>query len=273
MYERYVAIGDSQTEGLNDDDGRGGFIGWADRLADRIARVSPAVRYANLAVRGRVTGDVHREQLPAALLMQPDLVTVMSGVNDVRRPSASIPDAIELIDDMFRQLRQTGATVATCTFPLVDGRVPLGGRITPRIRQLNTGIRRAAHRYGVVLVDFEVQDPATDPRLWSEDRIHLNPVGHSVVAAAFADSLGLPVDGTWQMPSPPATHTTRLNRSVCDVRWLVRFVVPAVIRHAQGRSSGDGIEPKRPTLQAVDPAFGKERARHVRQDRSAEAGN
>src|SRR4051795_11555154 len=53
-FERYVALGDSQTEGLNDPDGRSGFRGWADRLAVLLLATSPHLQYANLAVRGRL---------------------------------------------------------------------------------------------------------------------------------------------------------------------------------------------------------------------------
>lgn len=35
-FERYVAIGDSSTEGLDDPDGNGGYRGWANRLAETI---------------------------------------------------------------------------------------------------------------------------------------------------------------------------------------------------------------------------------------------
>ena len=50
----FVAIGDSFTEGLNDAAPGGGFRGWADRLAGLLAAEYPGLRYANLAVRGRL---------------------------------------------------------------------------------------------------------------------------------------------------------------------------------------------------------------------------
>ena len=56
----YVAIGDSFTEGLNDpypgEDDR--FRGWADRLAEHLAVHSPGLRYANLAVRGKLVRQI-----------------------------------------------------------------------------------------------------------------------------------------------------------------------------------------------------------------------
>jgi lysophospholipase L1-like esterase len=184
LFARYVAIGDSQTEGLNDHDGHGGYIGWADRLAMRLVQVEPTARYANLAVRGKVTGQIHDEQLAPALVLQPDLVTVVAGVNDLRRSATDIADVVDLIEDMFRQLGSTGATVASCTFPDITSMIPFGSRMTGRLRALNDGIRTAARRHHVTLVDFELHPTASDRRLWSDDRLHLNTHGHRLLADA-----------------------------------------------------------------------------------------
>ena len=78
IYTRYVAIGDSQTEGLWDGDDSVGILGFADRLAAMLDALHPGLQYANLAVRGRRIRDVLDEQLPVALAMQPDLITSVS---------------------------------------------------------------------------------------------------------------------------------------------------------------------------------------------------
>ena len=85
-YLRYVAMGDSQTEGVGDGDDVTGLRGWADRLAERLAIGNPGLQYANLAVRGRLAAQVHTEQLGPALALRPDLATVFAGVNDLLRP-------------------------------------------------------------------------------------------------------------------------------------------------------------------------------------------
>lgn len=82
-FTRYVALGDSQTEGLWDGDDTVGLRGFADRLAEELDRLHPGLAYANLAIRGRRIRDVLHEQLPQALAMEPDLVTVCVGMNDV----------------------------------------------------------------------------------------------------------------------------------------------------------------------------------------------
>ena len=88
-FDRYVAIGDSTAEGLDDPDGRGGYRGWADRLAERIARDQGGLLYANLALRGRRTREVLDEQLEKALAMRPDLALVVAGTNDLLRPTST----------------------------------------------------------------------------------------------------------------------------------------------------------------------------------------
>src|SRR5262245_21538294 len=108
-YERYVAIGDSTTEGLDDPDGRGGYIGWADRLAGHVARAQGGLLYANLAVRGLRARSIRTTQLEAALALKPDLVTVVVGMNDLIHPGFDQPQVIEDLEQIMRPLREAGA--------------------------------------------------------------------------------------------------------------------------------------------------------------------
>src|SRR5690242_12538960 len=92
-WQRYVAIGDSSTEGMGDPDGAGGFRGWADRLAEHLAASHvDGFEYANLAIRGKTTAQIEAEQVPLALALRPDLVSVIAGMNDILTPSFD-PDA------------------------------------------------------------------------------------------------------------------------------------------------------------------------------------
>lgn len=75
QFKRYVAIGDSSTEGLQDPDGNGGYRGWANRLAERVAESQGGLLYANLGVRGKRSREIRAEQLGPALAMNPDLVS------------------------------------------------------------------------------------------------------------------------------------------------------------------------------------------------------
>jgi lysophospholipase L1-like esterase len=257
-FERYVALGDSSTEGLDDPDGRGGYRGWANRLAERIAASQSAqggLLYANLAIRGRTTRQIRDQQLAPALAMRPDLATLFCGTNDVVGRGFDAERVAADVDAMQRALRAADATVLTFTLPDLAPVMPLARRLSPRLRNLNARLRAVAEANGALLVDFEAHPVAGDPRLWSDDRLHANADGHARIAAALAHALGLPgSDETWQQPLPPLLPVPRLARAGREISWHARHLVPWLWRHARGRSSGDGRRPKRPELRPVEVA-------------------
>jgi lysophospholipase L1-like esterase len=150
---RYVALGDSQTEGLWDGDDSSGVTGFADRLAVRLSELNPDVRYANLAVRGRRIRDVVDHQLPMAIAMNPDLITSCIGMNDVTRPGGAFDAALGDIDLLHDRLAETGATVVTTTFPDLAKILPVGRFLQGRVLRINAVIRTAARRHGFRLVE------------------------------------------------------------------------------------------------------------------------
>jgi len=251
-YQRYVAIGDSSTEGLDDPDGRGGYRGWANRLAESIAEQQGSLLYANLGVRGRTTRQIRDEQLPRALAMQPDLVTLFTGTNDVIRPRFSATVVARDVEEMQRALIAGGATVLGFTLPDLSEVLPLARPIAHRVRALNDALRAASAASGAILADFARHDVGSDPRLWSEDRLHANAAGHARIAAALAWALGLPgSDNAWTEPLPAAPPRTWRSRMAAELRWGREHFLPWAWRHARGRSSGDGRQPKRPALAPV----------------------
>src|SRR3954471_22961651 len=118
-FARYVAIGDSSTEGLDDPDGKGGYHGWANRLAAHVAAAqSPTpLLYANLAIRGRSTRAIRDEQLEPALALRPDLVTLFTGTNDVVRGRFDADEVGRDVEHMQRRLIESGARVLGFTLP------------------------------------------------------------------------------------------------------------------------------------------------------------
>lgn len=246
QYQRYVAIGDSSTEGLDDPDGKGGYRGWADRLAARIAEQQGSLLYANLGVRGLHTRQIRERQLEPALAMRPDLSTLFTGTNDAvsRRFDPSVVESD--LAFMQRALIAQGATVVSFTLPDLAGVIPLGRWLTPRVHLLNEAIRRACRDSGAVLVDFAAHPVASDIRLWSDDRFHANALGHALIAHALANAIGIPgADDSWTRPFAE-DGTNQSSKST--IAWLLRHFLPWAWRHAMGKSSGDGRAPKRPRL-------------------------
>ncbi|WP_433338928.1 SGNH/GDSL hydrolase family protein [Spirillospora sp. CA-294931] len=244
----YVAIGDSFTEGMNDpvpgEPDR--YRGWADRLAERLAQHGPGLRYANLAVRGRLLRQIADDQVPRAVELRPDLVTLCAGGNDMLRPGAD-PDALAVVfDEAVRRLRATGARVVIFT-----GFDPRGLRTGHRIRgkaaTFNMHLRAIADRRGCTVVDLWSTTAFYDARAWYEDRIHLSSEGHRRMALLVGEVLGFSDGESWRDPWPPAETADWLTMRREDLHWARAYLLPWIGRRATGRSSGDGRGPKRPT--------------------------
>ena len=248
QFERFVAIGDSQTEGVGDlPNADGTDRGWADRFASTLARVNSGLLYANLAIRGRKTEQVLEEQFEPALAMEPDLVSVIAGMNDLIRPGFDVDRTVAMMDRMERAFVDSGATVITITYPDPDGLGPIGKMVEDRVREFNQGIRETTSANGTLLLDLEPIKATSDTRIWRPDRLHLNPDGHWRMAQGML-SLVSPdlADPTWEEPLPPPLAESSGSRAMDEAEWVVRYLLPWVGRRLTGRSSGDGRSAKRP---------------------------
>jgi lysophospholipase L1-like esterase len=251
-YTRYVAIGDSQTEGLWDVDDSGALVGFADRLARAVDSHYPGLVYANLAVRGKRISDLLDDQLPTALDLAPDLITVCIGMNDVTRPGRNFGQAIAELRVLYDRLACSGATVVTTTFPDLARILPIGRVLAARVERINHEIRSAADRYAFRLVDLYRAPSMTHPDTWSADRVHGSAKGHMLFAAAAEEALALPgSDHGWAHPDADAPRPSARSRTQAQLQWTQNMLMPWLWRHMRGRSTGDGCQPKRPRLQAV----------------------
>ncbi|SEE92863.1 SGNH/GDSL hydrolase family protein [Ruania alba] len=257
-WRRYVAIGDSMTEGLwdEDPDQPGALHGWADRLAAAIALRQAShefepLEYANLAVRGRLLGPILTDQLPRALAAEPDLVSIVGGGNDLLRPGSD-PDRLAVdLDRAVRTARNCGADVLLATG--TDTRnAGLLRRIRPKVAIYNAHIWSIAARHGAMVLDIWGLHPLQDWRMWAEDRIHLSSLGHARVADAALVALGMtPEHANWQVPLPRLPVRPATERLRSDAEWMARDVYPWAARRLRGRSSGDERPPKRPQPRPV----------------------
>jgi len=247
----YVALGDSFTEGLEDElraDGR--HRGWADRVAQQLADHAGDVRYANLAVRGRLLPQVVEEQVPAAIALKPDLVTLAAGVNDALRPGFDVDLLATSLERGVRSLRATGATVVIFAFGDPARRSRVMGSIRERIRVMNTAVHAIADEYDCGVVDFWGMAVFDDDRLWNADRLHLSPRGHRLAAQSVLEVLGH-ADDSWRTPAELGAPGSVLSRGGGHLRWVGSHAAPWVMRRLRGESSGDSITPKHPDWVAV----------------------
>lgn len=245
-WSRYVAIGDSFTEGIGDpeSDSPGGHRGWADRVAEVLNEGADDFAYANLAIRGRLLQQISDEQVDAALALKPDLISVSAGGNDIIRPGTDPDDVAQRFDAMIERLRSDGATVVMFTGPDI-GMTPVLRRVRGKVAIYNENLRTVAARHDAVVADMWGLRELSDARMWAPDRLHFSPIGHHTIARMVLAALNVPNDLEPYKPEPLPAVTWRQAR-VEDVGWAREYLVPWVLRRIRHQSSGDDVVPKRP---------------------------
>jgi lysophospholipase L1-like esterase len=218
VFHRYVALGDSFTEGVGDPDPTrpNGLRGWADRVAEALSLRSPDFGYANLAVRGRLLGPILEEQLEPAIALRPDLVTIYAGANDILRPSVDLDALAERYHQAVGELARTGARLLVWTgFDL--GWAPVFGKLRGRVAIYNEMVREIADDHGATVVDFWRRREYRDQRMWDVDRMHMSPAGHQRMALEVLETLGVPHDlPDLDLPDLPVLTKAEERRAAYD---------------------------------------------------------
>jgi len=236
---RLVAIGDSFTEGVGDEPAGGGPRGWADLVAAGLAahHHPDEVWYANLAVRGRLLEPIVTEQLDAALALdpKPTIITLNGGGNDMMRPGADLARLTALMAEAVDRCRQAGVTPVVLAGPDPSSRLPFGRTLHRRAAELTETGAELAAAGGVQFVNIFADTEIREPRYWSEDRLHLGPLGHHRAASLVLAALGVP-------PTVAPSVVAAAGRSgfAAEANYYWRYVRPWVGRRLTGRSSGDG---------------------------------
>jgi len=244
-WRRMVSIGDSFTEGIGDPiPGTTDHRGWADRVAEVLGSQVEDFAYANLAVRGKLIGQIVADQVEPAVALSPDLVTFSAGGNDVIRPGGD-PDAVAAqFEDAVVRLSSNGATVVVFT-GIDTNFTPVFRGIRGRVAIYNENIRAIADRYDCIVADQWALKEVQDPRFFDDDRLHYNSLGHHEVARMVLRALNVPNDLVPMQPDPLPALTWREARAN-DIVWARQHLVPWVLRRLRHQSSGDNVTAKRP---------------------------
>ncbi|GAA1347305.1 SGNH/GDSL hydrolase family protein [Falsarthrobacter nasiphocae] len=246
---RYLALGDSFTEGVGDWDASrpNGVRGWADRVGEQLIATGEW-SYANLAVRGKKAGQVLAEQLPEALRLKPTLVTCYAGGNDFLRPSVDLDAVVSAYVAGLARLVDAGCEVAVFT-AFDSGASKTFTATRSRAALYNELLREGADREGFAVVDFWRMKEFQDWRYWDEDRLHLASLGHARMAENVLAALGKAEEV--EVPDlGEAPRLRRLEAIEADLVWARKHFVPWVGRRVRGVSSGDGMKPKYPEFVA-----------------------
>ena len=254
---RYVALGDSFTEGVGDWDASrpNGVRGWADRVAEQLILADGSWEYANLAIRGRKLQQVLAEQVDAAVELEPALVTIYAGGNDILRPKVDIDALVSAYDAGIAALRASGAAVLVFT-GFDSGRAPVFGATRGRTALYNELVRESADRHGAELVDYWRMKELQDERYWDADRLHMSPAGHILTAKRVlevlrrTDAIDLP-----ELEALPAR--SRVEQLRRDAQWARAYLGPWVGRRLRRVSSGDNLSPKYPVPVRLEAPAGR----------------
>ncbi|MDX2860185.1 SGNH/GDSL hydrolase family protein, partial [Streptomyces scabiei] len=182
---RFVALGDSLTEGVGDPVA-GGRRGWAALLADGLG---PGTRFTNLAVSGSQTRDVRDRQLAAALALRPDIASVVVGVNDTLRCTFDIHAVAARLDEIYGAFRERETVLLTACLPdpgtMLGLPRALARPLARRQRAVNTVVHALSARHGAVHLHASEGAWLTDRAMWSADRLHPGERGHRQFALRF----------------------------------------------------------------------------------------
>ncbi|MEV6926099.1 SGNH/GDSL hydrolase family protein [Dactylosporangium sp. NPDC051485] len=235
---RYVAIGDSFTEGMGDERPDGTPRGWADLVAAGLAAANgDDVRYANLAIRGRLLEPIVTAQLDTALAMSPapTLISLNGGGNDTMRRGTDLPRLAELIEGAVVRCEAAGVRLVVLSGADPSDHMPLGRVVRQRAGALTELVREMTLRHGVLFVDCFNDVELRRAGYWSADRLHLNADGHRRVAGLVLGGLGLPAED-----HRLDAAVDRARGVLAEARYYRQHVLPWIGRRLRGTSSGDG---------------------------------
>jgi len=254
-YRSYVAIGDSLSEGLGDFTFNldRNLNGWTDRLACILAKEAEdsgfEFHYANLALRGSKLTKIMQGQVQHALRLQPDLVTVMAGSNDLM----SKPETIAQLSVVYREgLLQLLA--AGCDVVVANTINPLHLKVFRPLRyraeRFSEMIEDVAAELDIPVLDVYGIDSFEQLMFWAEDMVHFSGHGHIKVANQAAKLLAL----NYRYPELEEQELTKISRGLLEtVSWVGRDVIPFFQRKLKGVTSGDGLDPKHLKLESFNP--------------------
>ncbi|MGC0370915.1 SGNH/GDSL hydrolase family protein [Microbacterium sp. SLBN-111] len=234
---RYVAIGDSFTEGVGDELPDGTVRGWADLAAQGWAdAIGEPIQYANLAIRGKLVQPIVDEQLEPALALKPTHLSFNGGGNDMLRPRTGIERIVAIFDHVVRRCDEEGVQLIVLSGANPSAGLPLGRVVQARGDALSHAVEaRLQHRPDVITAYNWFDRELAGPEFWSVDRLHMNARGHHRVAARVLESVGLTAPGEWwHLRDLPEIQ--RLKGSA----YYREHVAPWVRRRLTGTSSGDG---------------------------------
>src|SRR3712207_4519756 len=167
-WKRYVALGDSVTEGYGMDPVEGvEHLPWAHRVARALADTEPRLEFHNLGRRNLRAAEIAATQLEPALALEPDLVSIAAGPNDLLFEDFGREQMERDLEPMYARFAEAGVAMFTFTYMNMpaSGVFPADGAkvLAGRMETLHDAIRVHAERYGAHLIDIYADPESANP--------------------------------------------------------------------------------------------------------------
>lgn len=188
-FQRFVALGDSLSFGTGDSVEGIHKIPWPDQVTDILQRGNPNLLYSNLAQPGLKTSEVKASQLSAALSLNPDLVSIQVGSNDVVERSWNPQNYYQELLSIAQPFREIQATVVMLTCHNSKGMPRKLGRLRLRFQEMVDVIQTVSHEQSAIFVDLSSSFAGSHISHWSSDRWHPNALGYQEATKSFLLSL------------------------------------------------------------------------------------
>lgn len=187
----YVALGDSTGSGVGAREG-----GYVARLFKRITERRPESKLSNLCVSGATTADLLRSQLDRGVALDPNLVTVGIGINDIGH-GLTLEQFSKNYEAIISTLKQkTRAQIVVTNIPDISSapRIPgaMRSEYQRQIIQFNERLEEVAKRHGVTIFDIHTITKAelpSHPEYFSSDGFHPSDQGYELWASEMWPTL------------------------------------------------------------------------------------
>jgi acyl-CoA thioesterase I len=187
----YVALGDSTGSGVGAREG-----GYVLRLFNRLTERRPESKLTNLCVSGATTSDLVRGQLQRGVEVNPDLVTVGIGINDIGH-GLTIDQFAKNYEEILSTLQQkTHARILVTNIPDISSapRIPgpMRSGYQQQIIKFNERLDEITRRYGVTVFDMYTiskDELPSHPEYFSSDGFHPSDQGYEMWATQMWPTL------------------------------------------------------------------------------------
>jgi lysophospholipase L1-like esterase len=180
----YVALGDSTGAGMGARNG-----GYVARLFQRLVERRPGSKLSNLCLSGSTTEDVLRGQLEKGVAMNPDLVTLGIGINDIGH-GMTLDQFSKNYDQILSRLKEkTLAEIVVTNIPDISSAPTIPGpmrrQYQQQIIQFSKRLEEIAARHGVTVFDvytITTNELPSHPEYFSRDGFHPSDAGYELWA-------------------------------------------------------------------------------------------